>query len=176
MRQVLELGIDAGIKSEGIIIDIRDGFGGILPTEYIQPFLWDGLETITQEWIGRNHRFKSTVTFNKPVIVLINNSSRSSKELLAYYFKKTGRAVLVGERTAGCVCGGRLKRISKDSVLSYCTRMLIIDGKRLEGVGVEPDIVVPFDIRFAIGRDIHLERAKDEMVRLIERTGRDGRQ
>jgi len=26
---------------------------------------------------------------------------------------------------------------------------------------------VPFDIRFAAGKDIQLERAKDEMVRLI---------
>ncbi len=45
---------------------------------------------------------------------------------------------------------------------------MLIDGKRLEGVGVEPDIVVPFDIRFAAGKDIQLERAKDEIVRLIE--------
>ena len=46
--------------------------------------------------------------------------------------------------------------------------MKIIDGKQLEGIGVKPDIEVPFDIRFAGGRDIQLERAKDEMVRLIE--------
>jgi len=38
----------------------------------------------------------------------------------------------------------------------------------LEGVGVEPDILVPFDIRFAAGQDIQLERAKDEIVKLIE--------
>jgi carboxyl-terminal processing protease len=46
--------------------------------------------------------------------------------------------------------------------------MITIDGKRLEGVGVEPDIRVPFDIRFAAGRDVQLERAKQKMVRLIE--------
>ena len=46
--------------------------------------------------------------------------------------------------------------------------MIVIDGMRLEGVGVEPDIEVPFDIRFAAGKDIQLERAKDEIVRLIE--------
>jgi carboxyl-terminal processing protease len=45
---------------------------------------------------------------------------------------------------------------------------MLIDGKRLEGVGVEPDIEVPFDIRFAAGRDIQLQRAEDEIVRLIE--------
>ena len=106
--------------------------------------------------------------FSKPVIVLINGGSRSGKELLAYYFKKTGKGLLVGERTAGYVTGGKKKRISKDSILYYCVCMIVIDGRPLEGVGVEPDIEVPFDIRFAAGKDIQLERAKDEIVRLIE--------
>jgi len=105
---------------------------------------------------------------DRPVVVLINGGSRSGKELLAYYFKKTGRGLLIGERTAGYVCGGSWERISEDSMLLYCAGMVVVDGKRLEGVGVEPDIYVPFDIRFAGGRDIQLERAKDEMVRLIE--------
>jgi carboxyl-terminal processing protease len=168
MRQVLEYGINAAIMSEGIIIDIRDGFGGGPPVDYIQPFLKNGLETITEESIYRNRKFKSTASFSKPVVVLINGGSRSGKELLAYYFKKTGRGLLVGEQTAGYVTGGRKKRISKDSFLYYGVCMIVIDGKRLEGVGVEPDILVPFDVRFAAGRDVQLERAKDEIVRLIE--------
>ncbi len=168
MRQLLEYGLNAADMSDGIIIDIRDGFGGGPPVEYIQPFLRDGLETITEESIGRSRTFKSTLTFNKPVVVLINGGSRSGKELLAYYFKKTGRGLLIGERTAGYVSGGRMKRISKNSMLYYCAQMILVDGKRLEGVGVEPDITVPFDVRFAGGRDIQLERAKDEIVRLIE--------
>ncbi|MHC4440650.1 MAG: S41 family peptidase, partial [Planctomycetota bacterium] len=97
-----------------------------------------------------------------------NGGSRSGKELLAYYFKKTKQGLLIGERTAGYVCGGSYKRISEKSMLLYCTAMVIVDGKRLEGVGVEPDIEVPFDIRFAAGKDIQLERAKNEIVRLIE--------
>jgi len=166
MRMVLELGVMAA-NSEGIIIDIRDGFGGGPPEEYVHPFL-KGLETITIESIYRDQKYKSTAGFSKPVIVLINGGSRSGKELLAYYFKKTGRGVLIGERTAGFVTGGNKRHISKDSFLYYAACMKVIDGKRLEGVGIEPDIEVPFDIRFAAGRDIQLERAKDEMVKLIE--------
>ncbi len=168
MRQVFTSGLNMAEASEGMIIDIRDGFGGSPATEYIHPFLRGGLETITVETIGRNQEFKSTAGFNKPVIVLINSGSRSGKELLAYYFKKTGQAILLGEPTAGYVTGGRKKRISKDSILYYCVGMKVIDGKRLEGTGVEPDIYVPFDIRFAAGSDIQLERAKDEMVKLTE--------
>ena len=167
MRGVFETGIRYH-DTEGIIIDIRDGFGGSPVTEYIHPFLKGGLETITQEYIGRHRIGQSTVSYNRPVIVLINGGSRSGKELLAHYFKKTKRGLLIGERTAGYVCGGGYKRISEESMLLYCAGMVVVDGKRLEGVGVEPDIDVPFDIRFAEGKDIQLERAKDEMVRLIE--------
>ena len=168
MRGVFEAGIRYHDDTEGIIIDIRDGFGGSPSAEYIHPFLKSGLETITQKHITRNHTGRSTVAYGRPVIVLINGGSRSGKELLAYYFKKTKQGLLIGERTAGYVCGGSYKRISEESMLLYCAAMLVIDGKRLEGVGVEPDIHVPFDIRFAGGKDIQLERAKDEMVRLIE--------
>ena len=61
-----------------------------------------------------------------------------------------------------------MERISQDSILYYSVYMKVVDGKRLEGIGVEPDIKVPFDICFAAGKDIQLERVKDEMVKLIE--------
>ena len=34
-----------------------------------------------------------------------------------------------------------------------------VDGERLEGKGVAPTIEVPFDIRYAAGRDPQLDRA-----------------
>jgi carboxyl-terminal processing protease len=167
MRSVLAKGFDLACDSEGIIIDIRDGFGGGPVIEYIEPFLRTGLEGVVNESSFRNRKIISKVGFNGSILILINGGTRSGKELLAYYFKKTGRGVLLGEQTAGYVSAGRWKRISEESMLYYCAGMLLIDGKRLEGVGVEPDIEVPFDIRFAQGTDIQLQRAKDEMVKLI---------
>ncbi|MHC4557670.1 MAG: S41 family peptidase, partial [Planctomycetota bacterium] len=171
MKNALEYGIYRANQTEGIIIDIRDGFGGDMGYEFIAPFLQYGLGEVTVESTGRQQTFKSTAGCNKPVVVLINGGSRSGKETLAYLFKKTGRGVLVGERTAGYVTGGRKKDISSDSFLYYGAFMMLLDGKCLEGVGVEPDVLVPFDVRFAAGKDIQLERAKDEMVKLIEESG-----
>ncbi|MHC4440651.1 MAG: S41 family peptidase [Planctomycetota bacterium] len=168
MKSTLQYGIHRANETEGIIIDIRDGYGGDMGYEFIAPFLQYGLGEITVESTERKRTFKSIAGCNKLVVVLINNGSRSGKEVLAYLFKKTGRGVLVGERTAGYVVGGRKKEISSDSFLYYGACDMLIDGKRLEGVGVGPDIEVPFDIRFAAGKDIQLQRAKDEMVRIIE--------
>lgn len=168
MKNALQFGIHRANETEGIIIDIRDGYGGDMGYEFIAPFLRYGMGKITVESTGRKQSFKSVAGCDKPVVVLINGGSRSGKEVLAYFFKKTGRGVLVGERTAGYVMGGRKKDISSDSFLYYGACDMLIDGKRLEGVGVEPDIEVPFDIRFAAGKDIQLQQAKDEMVRLIE--------
>ena len=168
MKNALEYGIYRANETEGIIIDIRDGYGGDMGYEFIAPFLQYGLGEVTVESTGRKKTFKSIAGCSKPVVVLINGGSRSGKEVLAYLFKKTGRGVLVGERTAGYVIGGMKKEISSDSFLYYGACNMLIDGKRLEGVGVEPDIEVPFDIRFAASKDIQLERAKDEIVQLIE--------
>ena len=168
MKNALNYGVHRANETEGIIIDIRDGYGGDMGYEFIAPFLQYGLGKVTIDSTGRKERFNFMAGCNKPVVVLINGGSRSGKEVLAYLFKKTRRGVLVGERTAGYVVGGRKKDISSDSFLYYGAFNMFIDGKRLEGVGVEPDIEVPFDIRFAAGKDIQLEQAKDEMVRLIE--------
>jgi C-terminal processing protease CtpA/Prc len=53
------------------------------------------------------------------------------------------------------------------SLLYVATQNLIMDdGTRLEGRGVEPDVEVPFDIPFAQGRDPQKERAVKEAARL----------
>ncbi|MHC4500802.1 MAG: S41 family peptidase, partial [Planctomycetota bacterium] len=74
MRGAFEVGLMEH-NTDGIIIDIRDGFGGSPQTEYIHPFLKGGLETITIEKIIRNRTGRSTVSDNRPVIVLINHGS-----------------------------------------------------------------------------------------------------
>jgi carboxyl-terminal processing protease len=42
-----------------------------------------------------------------------------------------------------------------------------VDGKRLEGVGVAPDVTVPFDIRYAAGRDPQFDAAVEKALSVI---------
>jgi carboxyl-terminal processing protease len=47
-----------------------------------------------------------------------------------------------------------------------------VDGERLEGRGVAPDIEVPFDFRYAAGTDPQLERALEVLSRQLRKRKR----
>jgi len=164
----LHKGFDLACESEGLIIDLRHGFGGSPQREYLDPFLRTELQGTTIRSVARGKKNSSPITYGGPIIVLTNDRTRSGKELLAYYFRKTGRATLLGERTGGYVSAGRPIRVCEDSLLYLCVAMMTVDGKPLDGAGIEPDIEVPFDVRFAAGQDIQLERAKEELAKRVQ--------
>jgi hypothetical protein len=83
--------------------------------------------------------------FTGRVYLLINGGSGSASEPLAYLLKQTGRATLVGERTAGAILAAVPHPVGDGWLLTlpegdYYTA----DGVRLEGRGVEPDVRAPW--------------------------------
>jgi carboxyl-terminal processing protease len=97
--------------------------------------------------------------WHKPVVMLIDSGTRSGKELLAYAFKKHKVGVLVGERTAGAVLGGSPRPLSDGSLLLIAVTDVRVDGEKLEGVGVSPDIEVRRDLPYSAGKDPQIEAA-----------------
>ncbi|MDM8008494.1 MAG: S41 family peptidase [Phycisphaerae bacterium] len=167
-------GIVAGLldrqKVEGIILDVRDGLGGSYQS-YVTPFFLPPAPKVQWRTLSRKGIVDvpsgGVNACDVPLVVLINGGSRSGKEGLAYVLKKTRRALLVGERTAGFVSGGHPQRLPEDAILYTCQEMYEIDGVRLEGKGVEPDVEVKFDIRYCNGKDPQLETARKELVTMI---------
>ena len=92
-------------------------------------------------------------------MVLIDGGSRSGKEPVARALQRHGRAVLVGERTAGAVLAGQPFLLSDGSLMFLAVEDVRVDGERLEGTGVTPDVPVPSDLPYAAGRDPQLDRA-----------------
>jgi len=126
-------------NTDGLILDLRDGHGG-RPWGYADPFF---LPDIVWEQQMRGTKMVQTKSgYGKPMVVLINKGTRSAKEFFSYQFKKTKRATLVGTPTAGAFLGASMVPIGKDSILELPVVNLRVDGQRLEGVGVAPDIVV----------------------------------
>ena len=99
------------------------------------------------------------VKWRKPVAMLINEGTRSGKEVLAYGFKQYRLGELVGQRTEGAVLAATAFLIGDDGLLLLAVEDVLVDGQRLEGVGVTPTIEVPFDYRYAAGADPQLDRA-----------------
>ena len=61
--------------------------------------------------------------------------------------------------------------LKDNSILEIAVLDVHVDGKRIEGNGVMPDIEVPFDVRYADGADPQFDRAVEEMGRLLREGG-----
>lgn len=149
------IGEDAA-RADALIVDFRDGWGGCSP-DFVS--LFDRQVPIIAA-LGRDGRPMEYVSsWRGPLVVLINPRSTSGKEMIAHALKRRGRAVLVGETTAGAVSFGQANRLSDGSALYVAVAAIRIDGETLEGVGVQPHVRVPDDFRFAQGGDPQLQRA-----------------
>jgi len=142
---------------DSFVLDLRDGWGGA-SASYLNLYAPYNLR------ITGATRDRPPVTSNsawsKPVVMLVNEGSRSGKEILAYGFRKYGIGPVVGTKTAGAVVGGNLRVMDDGSILYLAYADIQVDGDvRLEGVGVKPDVEVPFSLEYAQGADPQKERA-----------------
>ncbi len=161
-QELLNAFVWGALKSaDALIIDLRDGLGGAWPY-YLNVF---NRNIPTLSMVDRNGN--ETIVdsqWRKPAVYLVNKFSRSGKELLAFGAKKYNLATVIGEPTAGHTLGGRLFPMSNGDLLFLAVRSSRIDGVNLEGVGVMPDVEVPFDVRYCHGRDLQLEKAVGYLV------------
>ena len=85
-------------------------------------------------------------SFTGNLYVLVDGGTASTCEPLAYSLQYYKRGVLVGETTAGAMMNGEIFNISDELDLFVPTAdYYTVDGKKLDKVGVEPDIKVASD-------------------------------
>ena len=141
--------------ADALIWDLRDGWGGAIP-EYLDLF---NTRSPTMEVTNRDGvREFENVKWRKPVAMLINGGTRSGKEILAYGFKKYGLGEVIGTRTEGAVLAATAFLIGS-GLLLLAVDDVLIDGVRLEGVGVTPTIEVEASAAGAERSDAQLDRA-----------------
>jgi carboxyl-terminal processing protease len=141
----------------GLVLDLRGGWGGApLTALNIYTARGPSLDSIPRS----QERYTIRAQWHKPVVMLVNEGSRSAKEILAYGFKQYKIGTVVGAKTPGAVVAGRAF-LMEDGTLLYCAVSdVYVDGnQRLEGKGVVPDIEVPFKVEYAQGADPQRERA-----------------
>lgn len=155
-------------QADGLILDLRDGWGGS-PTTVLNIYTGRGpsLTNITRD----GKRYTNVSTWEKPVVMIVNEGSRSAKEVLAYGFQAYNIGPVVGTKTAGAVVAGRPFLMSDGSLLYLAVADVYVDGDtRLEGVGVTPDIEVPFSLPYAQGADPQKETALQVLLQEIQQS------
>ncbi len=106
MKEIVERLAQQNI--DGLILDIRGGYGGAW-TEHLQPFFVDNAGFFEAEILDGEDKLQilpadehhNPQAYTGPMAVLINEGVRSGKEAMAYQFKKSRRATLIGSKTAG---------------------------------------------------------------------------
>jgi carboxyl-terminal processing protease len=157
---------------DGLILDLRGGFGGA-SLERVDHFFPDRSSYPVMSGIDRYGNVLPPETwepkqnlnfFRKPLVVLINEGVRSGKEMMAFQFKKTGRAKLLGTTTAGMFVGGRMwfSDENENYMLYLASVGALLDGVNLEGVGVSPDLIIEFPLNRTLDRDPQLEAALEQ--------------
>lgn len=151
-------------NADALIIDLRYGLGGADPS-YLNIFNTQ-IPVITAS-DNKGNRYRYDPQWRKPTVYLINHTSRSGKEILVFGAKKYNLATVIGTRSAGAVVAGTIFPLSNGDLLYLATRDSKIDGVRIEGVGIEPDINVPMDIRYSQGHDRQLEMAVEHLTEVL---------
>ena len=145
-------------NADALILDLREGWGGA-PLGALNMYMIErGLSLTNVPRNGKRSTYYSN--WNKPVVMIVNEGSRSAKEVLAYGFQQYKIGPVVGTKTAGAVVAGRPFLMPDNSLLYVAIADVYVDNdKRLEGEGVTPDIVVPFSPEYAQGADPQKEKA-----------------
>jgi len=136
-------------ECDAVVIDLR-GRGG--NGAIIQRFV-DILAGRQSEW-------------NKPVVGLINGYARSAKEVISYELRHQNVATLVGERTAGAVIPAAFADVGFDTYLMFPSTKLNRYTDLLEGVGVEPHVVVQDAGPYSHGADPVYDAGVEQAARL----------
>jgi carboxyl-terminal processing protease len=146
--------------ADGLVLDLRGGWGGAQP-EYAELFV-GGAPIMT--FVGRDGREGfASFRWRRPVVILVDEGTRSGKEVVAYGLQRQGVPV-VGTRTAGALLGGRGFLLNDGSLLVLAVSDVRVEGERLEGRGVLPDVEVWFRLPYAAGRDPQLQAALAELA------------
>ncbi len=137
---------DRGLK--GIILDLRQNPGGLLleAVNVSSIFLDKGTVVATEGRDPKNREihyvkkrgFKDTKT---PMIVLINASTASASEIVAGALQDYKRAIIMGETSFGKGSVQTIVKIDGDTgVKLTIAQYMTGKGRRIQAVGIEPDI------------------------------------
>jgi carboxyl-terminal processing protease len=150
----------------GLVIDLRGNQGGLLG-------MLGGLSGLLETNVAalgtmqtRTGRislvsFPQRSPYSGPIVIIVDGSTQSAAEMFAGGMQETGRAVIVGEQSAGNTLPSAIIKLPTGALFQYgFANYQTPGGASLEGHGVTPDIKVSLTRRsLLIGSDPQLTSA-----------------
>jgi carboxyl-terminal processing protease len=152
-------------KTKGIIIDLRNNYGGILANAVqMANFMLDVKKIISIESrVNKKYQIYSDneeIFTPKPVVILINNKTASAAEILAGTLRDNIGAVLVGERSFGKNSIQQVILMQNSTGLLLTTDKYILpNGEDIYHKGLTPDIIIKQKNIVSRKNDIQLQKA-----------------
>ena len=186
--------LDKAGRLSGLIIDLRNNPGGLLPAavEVSEEFLGDGKLVVYTEGRVRNQNMRFVAHAKRPItevplVVLVNQGSASASEIVAGAIQDHGRGLVLGTQTFGKGSVQTIIPLADGSGLRLTTaRYFTPKGRSIHGKGITPDIVieavkedpaakppaVPLSEAELQKKDVQLQRAVEilKATRILDKT------
>lgn len=142
---------------DGIIVDLRNNGGGLLPEAVYTTglFIKDGPVVLVRDVNGNESAYDDTdasMLYKGPLVVLINRLSASSSEIMAAALQDYGRALIVGDTSYGKGTVQQSRPLARlydligadlGSIHYTIAKFYRINGGSTQLKGVTPDIAMP---------------------------------
>jgi carboxyl-terminal processing protease len=159
-------------SAKAVIVDLRGDPGGYQQTILELAGHFEPQPTSMGEAVSRKKTEQLKIkpqkpNFEAPLVILVDSRSASAAEMFARHFQRTGRAVLVGDRSSGRVNSSLYysehlgtERVVPFGVQIAVAKIVLTGGEELENRGVTPDVLcVPTGDDLAQHRDPCLREA-----------------
>lgn len=160
-------------KMKGLIIDLRgNGGGNLMLAQRIFGRLLDKEATGTKVWTRGSNGLPTeseassavlsrirppsgdTPRFAGKVALLCDEFCFSAAEIFLVLFRENKRGQIFGRQTGGGAGAVSIRKMEPEGFVSFSSiEIRGAQGSRIEGVGVKPDVSVPFSIDEALGRE-----------------------
>ena len=155
-----------GIKS--LIIDLRNNGGGIVDEALeIANYILDKDSVILYEVDKNNNETVEKTTddpiINMPIVILTNENTASSSEILAGALKDHKKATIVGEKTYGKGVIQRLLTLPDGSGLKITSEKYLTPNRtEINKIGIEPDETV--ELPETVTNILNVEKTEDTQL------------
>lgn len=161
-------------NTKGLIIDLRNNYGGILQNaiEMLNIMMGEKKVVSIKSRINTEYQIYTEddkVFIEKPVIILINKNTASAAEIFAGALRDNNNAILIGENSFGKNSIQQVIPMPNYTGLILTTDKYILpNGEDIYGIGLEPDIMIKQDTIATYKNDKQLHFAKKLLNELVE--------